>query len=155
MVAVAGLLALSLIDIEHRRLPTVVVWITLALAAGSFAVGAAVDDRVGDFRRAAVGAVIGFMSLYLIHRVAPRGMGFGDVRLATLCGLLLGWMGLSFVPIGLYGAFVVGAVVGVVAIVCGRAERRAPMPFGPFLASATTLAVWFGSPLAETLRDQV
>ena len=71
-------------------------------------------------------------------------MGDGDVRLAPLLGMYLGWLNPGIVPVGLFLGFVLGAVVGVAAMAAGAAGRRTKLPFGPFLAVGTVLAVFVG-----------
>jgi leader peptidase (prepilin peptidase)/N-methyltransferase len=75
------------------------------------------------------------------------------VKLALLCGLLLGWYGLADVAIGLYGGFVLGAIVGVALIAGGRARFGRAIPFGPFLVAGTLLMVLVGEPLADAARE--
>jgi leader peptidase (prepilin peptidase)/N-methyltransferase len=147
--AALGMLALSVVDVEHHRLPDRVLGPTLALTFAGFAVAAAVTGEAGQLGRAVLGAGVGVAALGLVHVAQPQGMGFGDVKLAGLCGLLLGWRGLGFVAIGLFGAFVLGAVVGLGLMASGRVGRRARIPFGPFLcASALGVAV-AGGPLVS------
>src|SRR4030095_8335013 len=100
LVAFAGLLALSVIDIEVQRVPVSVLYPTPAAPAILLAIAGGVDDRWDDFARALIGAAIGFGLLRLIHLASPRSMGYGDVRLAVLCGLILGWHGLTYVIVG-------------------------------------------------------
>lgn len=153
LVAVAGLLALAVIDLDTKRLPDKVLGPTTAATALLLGLAALVDDRWGDLGRSALGALLGFGILLLIHLAKPAGMGFGDVKLAFLCGLLLGWHGLADVAIGLYGGFVLGAVVGVALIAAKRASFGRAIPFGPFLAAGTVGMVLFGEPLADAARD--
>ena len=116
------------------------------------AIAAGVDDRWDDLARAIVGAAIGFALLRLIHLVSPRGMGYGDVRLAILCGLVLGWHGLTYVIVGLYTAFVLGAVVGVILIAVGRGKFGKSIPFAPYLAAAAIYVSLYGEPLARVTK---
>ncbi|HEV8296778.1 MAG TPA: prepilin peptidase [Acidimicrobiales bacterium] len=153
LVAAAGLLALSAIDLDTKRLPDRVVFPTLLGTAALLVLAAAVDDRWDDLGRAGVGAVIGFGALFVIHVVRPDGMGFGDVKLAALCGLVLGWYGLTEVVVGLYAGFVLGAVIAVVLMAFGRTGFGKTIPFGPFLAAGTVLVVLAGAPLADAIRD--
>jgi leader peptidase (prepilin peptidase)/N-methyltransferase len=152
LVVGAGFLALSVIDLDTKRLPDPVVAVTAVLALAGFVVAAAVDDRWASLGRAGGGAVLGFVALLVIHLVRPDGMGFGDVKLAAVCGLALGWLGLAEVIVGLYGGFVLGAVVGVGLMAVGRVRRGVAVPFGPFLAAGTLLTVLVGGPLADWLR---
>ena len=71
-------------------------------------------------------------------------MGDGDVRLAPLLGLHLGWIKPGVVPLGLFFGFLLGAVIGVVMMATSKAGRKTALPFGPFLAAGTVLAVFIG-----------
>jgi leader peptidase (prepilin peptidase)/N-methyltransferase len=153
LVATAGLTALACIDIDTKRIPNVILYPLTAAVAALLVIAAAVDDRWDDLGRAGIGAAIGFGALFVIHFVRPDGMGFGDVKLAFLCGGLLGWFGLAEMVVGLYGGFVLGAVVGVVLIASKRASFGRTIPFGPFLVLGTMLTVIAGGPAADAMRD--
>lgn len=152
LMATAGLVALSAIDLHTKRLPDRVVFPTLALTAAGLIVAALVEDRWGDLTRASVGAALGFAMFLLIHLVQPKGMGFGDVKFALLCGLVLGWFGLADMVLGLYGGFVLGAVIGVAVIATQRGGRKTAIAFGPFMAVGVLLQILLGHPLADQLR---
>jgi leader peptidase (prepilin peptidase)/N-methyltransferase len=72
--------------------------------------------------------------------VSPAGMGMGDVKLAGLLGLLLGWLGWPVVVAGFLLGFVVQAVLGLALIVLRRAGRDTELPFGPALVLGTAVA---------------
>ena len=74
-------------------------------------------------------------------------MGFGDVKLAFVLGLFLGYLGWGELVLGLFLGFLYGAVIGVGLIVTKLRTRRDHVPFGPFLAAGTLLAVWWGTPI--------
>ena len=152
LLATAGFVALSGIDLHTRRLPDKVVFPTLALTAAGLVIAALVDDRLGDLGRAGIGALLGFAMFLVIHLVQPKGMGFGDVKFSLVCGLVLGWFGLADVILGLYGGFVLGAVIGVVVMAVQSGGRKTAIPFGPFMAAGTLLQVLAGGPLADHLR---
>ena len=77
----------------------------------------------------------------------PLAMGFGDVKLWAACGAFIGWQGALF---GLAAAVVVGAIIGVIALLRGGSRQ---IPFGPFLAAGALVALFTGSqPLLEYLR---
>ena len=154
LVAAAGFMALSVIDLHTKRLPDRVVFPTLAMTAVGLVVAAVVDDRMADLSRAGIGALAGFAVFLVIHLVQPRGMGFGDVKFALLCGLVLGWFGLADVVLGLYGGFILGAVVGLIVMAVRKGGRKTAIPFGPFMAVGTMLQVLLGGPLADALRDR-
>ena len=152
LVVAVGFVALGVIDLDTLRLPNTILWPTFAVAAVGFAVAAATDDRFDDMGRATIGAAIGYILFGVVHEVRPDGMGFGDVKLAALCGMVLGWHGLADVALGLYGSFVLGALVSVPLLLAGRAGRRTAIPFGPFLVVATLAQALYGEPLADWLR---
>lgn len=152
LVAFAGLFALSVIDLDTQRVPVAVLYPTMAGTAALLAVASGVDDRWDDLARALAGAAIGFAVLRLIHLASPRSMGYGDVRLAILCGLILGWHGLTYVIVGLYGAFVLGAVVGVLLITIGRGKFGKAIPFAPYLAAGAAYVSLYGEPLADLTK---
>jgi leader peptidase (prepilin peptidase)/N-methyltransferase len=78
---------------------------------------------------------------------AGRGMGLGDVALAPVLGLALGWLGWGPSVVGLAAGFLIGAVVGVALIATGVTSRRARVPHGPFLLSGAALGMFAGEPL--------
>ena len=147
----AGMLALSIIDLEHYRLPNRVLGPTALLTLAAFTMASLVEGDLGALGRSLLGALIGLASLGLIHVAQPQGMGFGDVKLAGLCGLLLGWRGLSYVPVGLFLAFMLGAVVGLALLLGGRVGRKARIPFGPFLCLSSLGVALAGDPLVQAL----
>jgi len=146
----AGLLALSVIDVEHHRLPVRVVYPTAVLTIGLLALAAAADDAWAQLLRALLCGVAAWACLAVIHFVSPRGLGWGDVRLAFLLGTALGFLGGWVAFLGFLLAFLIGSIVGI-ALVVARHGRRDPIPFGPFLALGTVLALFVGQPLANHL----
>jgi leader peptidase (prepilin peptidase)/N-methyltransferase len=147
LVLIAGLVALSGIDIDHHRLPNKVLYPTLFAVVPLLVVAGAATHGWNHVLRAAVGGLIGFAILFLIHVVQPRGMGFGDVRLAGLIGVGLGWLSLGHVFVGLFLAFLTSAVIGIALIATGVKSRKDRIPFGPYLALGCILAVLWGEPL--------
>lgn len=144
LVWTAGLVALSFIDLDTFTLPRKIIYVTGAMCAVLLAVAAVVDSDPRSLRDAVIGAAIAFAVLFVIHFISPKGMGFGDVRLAGLLGLLLGWLGLGHVGVGLFAAFLLASVVGIALIVTKRKGRKDRVPFGPFLAGGAYLAVLIG-----------
>jgi leader peptidase (prepilin peptidase)/N-methyltransferase len=76
-------------------------------------------------------------------------MGFGDVKLAFVLGLDLGYLGVGETVLGLFLGFVYGAVVGVALIVTGARGRKDHVPFGPFLAAGALTAVLVGDVILD------
>jgi len=145
----AGLVAISGIDIDHHLVPNRIVYPAAAATTLLLLIATAADGVWRRMADAAIGGAIGFGVLFLIHFIAPRGMGFGDVRLAGLIGLNVGWLGIAHVPVALFTGFLAGAVFGVVLIATGRAGRRSRVPFAPFLAAGAVVACLWGTTIVH------
>lgn len=143
-VLAAGLLGLSWIDLRIKRLPREISYTTLALGAPLLVVAALVRDEPRRIWTMVLGAVLALAFMWALHAISKGGMGDGDVRLSPLLGAYLGWLGLPYVPVGLFLAFLFGSIVGVTAMIVGRAGRKTAIPFGPFLALGTVAAVFVG-----------
>jgi len=139
------LAALSAIDIETYRLPDLIVLPSLIASVPIIVVLAVADGDGRRIRYALVGAALYFGFLFLAHLISPRGMGFGDVKLAALMGLYVGWLGGTFVDAlalvlwAMLIGFAVGSIFGVVLLATRRRNR--PFPFGPFLALGAVVAI--------------
>jgi leader peptidase (prepilin peptidase)/N-methyltransferase len=146
-----ALVLMSAVDLEYQIIPNRIVYPTLAVMVPLFGVASAVDDRWGSLARAAIGGAVAFGAFLAIHLAVPRGMGFGDVRLAGLLGFATGWLGLGHTFVGFFAAFVLGAVIGIAAMAVSGAGRKTRIPFGPFLAAGAVVTVLWGSPVAHAL----
>jgi leader peptidase (prepilin peptidase)/N-methyltransferase len=76
-------------------------------------------------------------------------MGFGDVKLAGLLGLCLGFVGLPQLAVGVLAAFLLGGLAGVTLIVLRRADRTTAIPFGPWMLAGAWVGILAGGPIAE------
>lgn len=141
LVFAAGLVAVAFIDLELFIIPNRILTATLVFGGPLLLVAAAADDRWRDARSAVLGAILGFGLLLLIHVVNPRGMGMGDVKLAGMEGLFLGFLGVGRILVGLFLGFLLGSVIGIALIATKVRSRKDHIPFGPFLAAGALLAV--------------
>lgn len=147
----AGLVALSVVDMRLRRLPTPIVYWTAAIGGALLVVASA---GTGDYGRLLDGAIAGaacFAAFFGVFFVVPKGMGFGDVRLAGLCGMFLGWLGPRVVPLGMLAAFVIAGLPALVLVVLGKANRKSQFPFGPYLALGSLVGVCFGPAIIRSV----
>ncbi|MFC4800972.1 prepilin peptidase [Neobacillus sp. GCM10023253] len=94
----------------------------------------------------ALGAVTGFLLLFIIMIVSKGGMGFGDVKLYALLGLVLGF---KLVLLSFFLSTLYGAVIGGLAQLFRIIKKREPIPFGPFIAAGTLTAYFFGRDLID------
>lgn len=139
-------IALAIIDVEHRRLPDVIVlrsYPVVALLAALAAWAPGGTAHWDALARAGMGA-LGLGALYFVlWFVYPAGMGFGDVKLAVILGAYLAWHGWGTLAVGAFGAFLLGGLFGVVLMALGRAGRKSTVPFGPWMLLSALLAVPF------------
>lgn len=149
LVLVSALLALSLIDLDTFLLPNRIVYPLSVALVVLFGLAALLDDAGGDFFRAVLGGASAFAFFLIVHLIAPRGMGFGDVKLSFSLGVALGWLSWGVVFVGLFLGFLLGAIIGVLLIATNVKSRRDHVPFGPFLAAGTVLAILFGQALLD------
>jgi leader peptidase (prepilin peptidase)/N-methyltransferase len=140
----AGLIGLSWIDLRTKRLPRSIIYVTAAIGIPLLCVAALVRHEPRRMWMMLLGAGCALAFMGLVYVASRGGMGDGDVRLSPLLGAYLGWLNPGFVAVGLFIGFLAGAVVGVVMMAAGRAGRKTAVPFGPFLALGTIVAVFVG-----------
>ncbi len=142
------------IDLRTRSLPREITYAGLAVGAPLLTIAALVVDEPRRIWMMLVGAAIALLVLWLVHVASRGGLGEGDVRLAPLLGLYLGWLGLAFVPVGLFFAFVAGATVGIVLLATRRFDRSDAIAFGPFLAIGTVAAILMGEQFLDLVLSR-
>jgi leader peptidase (prepilin peptidase)/N-methyltransferase len=142
-------LALSVIDLEHRRLPTAIVVPSYPVLAVLLGASAAWQGDLWSFVRAVLGGAALFAFFFAVVFIYPAGMGFGDVRLAGLVGGVLGYLSWSALAIGSFLGFLLGAVVGIGIIAAGRGGRHTAVPFGPFMVAGAVLGLFVSAPITD------
>ena len=148
-----GLLALSWIDVEMLILPRAIIYPLLVMVAGLLLVPAVVYGSWHSYWVAWAFAGGWFALFFVLNLASPRVLGFGDVRLAPLLGLGLGWLGWRYVILGFFAANLIGAVIGMALIATKRIERQSRIPYGVFLALGTAVAVFFGQELLRPFHQ--
>jgi leader peptidase (prepilin peptidase) / N-methyltransferase len=141
--------ALALIDYDTKRLPNVIVLPSYVVGLALIGVGAAVHKDGTGYLRALAGLAILYAFYFVLRFIYPAGMGFGDVKLAGVLGLYLGWLGWGQLVVGAFLGFLLGGVVGGGLMLARRAGRKSAVPFGPFMLAGALLAVYVGHPLAH------
>jgi leader peptidase (prepilin peptidase)/N-methyltransferase len=143
-----SLTALTMIDIDTQLLPDdltlPLMW--AGLIANLWGLFAPLQDAV-------IGAVAGYLSLWTIYWLfklirGKEGMGYGDFKLLAALGAWLGW---QMLPLIVLLSSVVGALIGITLIVMKGRDNNLPMAFGPYLAIAGGIALFFGPTLAKIL----
>ena len=140
------MIALSFIDFDTQLLPDSItlplLWSGLLLNLGGTYV---------DLGSAVIGAAAGYLALWSVYwgfKVATgkEGMGFGDFKLLGAVGAWLGW---QMLPLVVLASSFVGAVVGILLMLLARHGRNVPIPFGPYLATAGVIALFWGQRLNQ------
>lgn len=139
-----AMIALTFIDLDTQLLPDTItlplIWLGLLFNLGG---------TYTSLQDAVIGAVAGYLCLWLVFHLfrlvtGKEGMGYGDFKLLSAVGAWLGW---QMLPLTILLSSVVGALVGISLMLFARHGRDTPIPFGPYLAAAGLLALFFGEML--------
>jgi len=135
---------LAVTDLRTGLLPTRVIWPTASALWVLYAFASIVEADPANLIGAAAGAALCGTILAAVHFVHPPSMGFGDVRLSVLNGLVCGWWGWQAALVGLAAGFVLALPEALVVI--ARHGMGASRPLGPYLiAGAALTAVWMAA----------
>jgi leader peptidase (prepilin peptidase)/N-methyltransferase len=138
-------IALALIDIDTHRLPNVIVLPSALVAAVLLSAAALLGGTPATLLTAALGA-LALGGVYLVLAlVYPGGMGMGDVKLAVVLGMFLGFLGWPQVAVGFFTAFLLGGIYAVILLVARRAKRGSGISFGPWMLLGAWLSIFFGA----------
>ncbi|HEX2027492.1 MAG TPA: prepilin peptidase [Nitriliruptorales bacterium] len=155
-----ALVVATLIDLEHRIIPNKLTYPLAPVTLALLLLGAAGDGSWADLRRAVVVGIALPVGMFLLseafrHLRGQSGMGMGDVKLAVSLGLVLGWLGGWETVIGLYATVIAAVVVAFGLVLGGRARLATRIPFGPYLAIGTLVALLAGEPLTGVVRTWI
>ncbi|MFZ9629312.1 MAG: prepilin peptidase [Ilumatobacteraceae bacterium] len=150
----AGLVALTWIDLRTQRLPREITYTTAAVGAPVLVVAALVDGEPRRIWTMVLGAAIAFATMMLIYLASRGGMGDGDVRLSPLLGLYLGWLNPGLALVGLFFGFMIGSIASALLMLVRRVGRKTAVPFGPFLAAGTVCAIFWGQGYVDVLMGR-
>ena len=142
-------IALAVIDVDHHRLPNAIVLPSYPVAGALLALPAVANGTYGPMLRAALAGFALYAFFAVLWIVYPAGMGFGDVKLAGVLGMYLGWWGWSEVVVGAFLSFVLGGVVGLALLLTRRGTRKSEIPFGPYMLAGTWIGLAVGGPVGD------
>ena len=140
---------LALIDLDTHRLPNSIVLPSYIVGAVLLVATALLGADGGALVRLGVGMVALFTLSLALGLVYPGGMGFGDIKLAGVLGLYLGFLGWGQLIVGAFSAFLIGGVVALVLLALRRANRRSGIPFGPSMLAGAWVGILFGGAIAS------
>ena len=150
-VAVVGVL-LAWIDWRTRLLPTRIIAPSYAAVAMLLVLASAIDQDWTAMLHAALGWALGGGTFLVMWFTYPKGLGYGDVRLAGLLAMALAWVGWPEFAVGMYAGFLLGGLVGG-ALVLARVVDRRRYPFGPFMVLGALVGLAFGQAIADWYAD--
>jgi leader peptidase (prepilin peptidase) / N-methyltransferase len=142
-------IALTMIDIDHKRLPNKIVLPSYVVIGVLLLIASIASHDWWALARAGIGAAGLFAGFFALAFAYPAGMGFGDVKLAGVLGGVLAYLSWSTLAVGAFGGFLLGAVGGVVVLVAGRGNRKTAIPFGPYLIVGALIAIFAAHPIAD------
>ena len=143
-------IALALIDLDTHTLPNRIVLPAYPIGVLLLVVATIASGDWGDLLRASIGAAALFAFYLVLVLVYPGGMGLGDVKLAGVLGLFLGYLGWPALVIGAFAAFVLGGLYAIVLLVTRRVARTGGIPFGPWMLAGAWVGILGGTPLAHS-----
>lgn len=147
-----ALIALSGIDLDTQLLPDSItlplLWLGLAFNLWT---------TYCDLPSAVIGAMAGYLALWSVFWLfklvtGKEGMGYGDFKLLAALGAWLGW---QMLPAIILLSSIVGAAVGITLIAAARHGRNIPIPFGPYLAAAGVIALFWGQQITRTYLGMI
>ena len=132
---------LAIIDIRTHRLPNRLV-ATVGVTGVVLLVAAALTgSRMDALIRALLAALVLFAAYLVLRMLSAGGVGGGDVKLAAVIGLHLGWLGWGSVLVGTLAGFVLGGVFAAGMLLVRRADRRSAILFGPWMLAGAWVAI--------------
>jgi leader peptidase (prepilin peptidase) / N-methyltransferase len=143
-------IALALIDIDTHTLPNRIVFPAYPVTVVLLAVASLVGNDWGDLLRAAIGGVALFAFYLALVLIYPSGMGLGDVKLAGVLGLYLGYLGWPALIVGAFSAFVLGGLYAIALLATRRVSRSGGIPFGPWMLAGAWVGILGGTPIAHS-----
>lgn len=138
---------LAMIDIDTRTLPNAIVLPAYVVGALLLGLSAILTDNIPGLLSAVIGGGAAFAFYLLLAVVYPGGMGFGDVKLAGVIGLFLGYLGWAPLVVGVFAAFILGGIFSVILVALHRAGRGSGIPFGPWMLGG----LWIGALVGPTI----
>jgi len=150
LLLIAPLIIMSFIDLEHRILPDA---LTLpGIIAGMVCVLTLSEmPPIPALLKSLWGILAGGGTLFLIAALYQllrkhEGLGGGDIKLAAMLGAFFGWKGIAVI---LFLASLLGSITGIAILIVRREQGSTQIPFGPFLAAAAALHLFFGNELLQ------
>jgi leader peptidase (prepilin peptidase)/N-methyltransferase len=135
----------SLIDATTHRLTRSVTMRAAFVGGPLLSIAAVVNNQPGKIGVMALSFVVTMFTFMTLSLASKRGIGAGDVRLAAVLAMFLGYLGAIYVFQGLALGFILGGVVALLLLIGRKANRNTRIAFGPYLAAGAVVTVIFQS----------
>jgi len=135
---------LTVIDVKHHLLPNRIVFPSAAIAGVLLLLASLLMFDAGAALRTILGGVVLLVVYAILRLIYPAGMGFGDVKLAFVLGLYLGFVSWPAVMWGTVLAFILAALWGIALMALRRGTGKTEIPFGPFMLAGALVVMVAG-----------
>ncbi|BDZ49061.1 prepilin peptidase [Frondihabitans sucicola] len=136
--------ALGLIDVDVHRLPNAIVLPSYVAGVVLFTAAAVLSGEWDSLIRGLIGLAVLWVAYAGMALAYPGGMGFGDVKLAGVLGLYLGWLGWGPLIVGAFAAFLLGGLFSLILLGTKRVGRKGGIPFGPWMLVGAWVGIFLG-----------
>ncbi|MEA2461625.1 MAG: leader peptidase (prepilin peptidase) / N-methyltransferase [Actinomycetota bacterium] len=150
------LVVLSVIDLEHQLLPNRIIYPAFVVGWVGLIAAALADGEPHRLFTAAMGALIFGGFFFVVAFIVPAGMGMGDVKLGFVLGTFVGYLGApGLVLLAMFLAFLTGGLIGIFTLLFRGGDRKTMLPFGPFLALGSVVAIFWGQRILDAYLGSV
>ncbi|RLP72158.1 prepilin peptidase [Mycetocola manganoxydans] len=139
--------ALALIDLDTHKLPNAIVLPSYVVGGVLLAAAGILNGDVDALVRAGIGMGAMWFAYFLMAMLYPGGMGFGDVKLAGVLGIYLGFVGWGALLVGAFAAFFFGGIYAIALVILKKAGRKSGIPFGPWMLVGAWTGIFAGNTL--------
>ncbi len=141
--------ALLMIDLDVHRLPDAIVLPSYVVLGALLTLASALEGNWPAMVRAVIGMAALWGFYFLLAVLRPGGMGYGDVKLAGVLGMVLAWHSWGAFAVGAFLGFLLGGALSMVLLLAKVVTRKTGIPFGPFMLVGAFLGLFFGEPIAR------
>jgi len=141
--------AVSLIDLDHQLIPNRVLFPGLGIAGACLGIAALIDGAGSSFLRGILAGIVYFAVLLVVAIVARGGFGMGDVKLALLLGLFVGFVGWGELAVAFVLAILLGGVASLGLLLFTRKAKGSKFAYGPYLVAGAWIAIFWGAGILD------
>ena len=134
----------SLIDISTHRLTRSITMRAAFLGGPLLSIAAIANNHPGKIGVMVLSFMATLLTFLALSLASKRGIGAGDVRLAAVVAMFLGYLGATYVFKGLALGFIIGGVVALILLISRKANRNTRIAFGPYICIGAMAVVSFG-----------